>query len=160
MASILLLGGVIPLAFAFVAQVGFHLHPCHFCMLERYPYGLPMLAGIGTLIFPRMGLRWRFCVALGIVGFLATGVLALIHTGIEQNWLAYGGGCVAQAAADDSLEALRAQIMSAPIVACNDVTAAFAGLSMATWNAITAFALIALVFLQYRFERTRLGPLA
>ncbi len=156
MASLLILGGVVPLAVALVAQFGFGLHPCHFCLLERYPYLLPIVAGIGTLLTPRMSLVWRLCVAVGIMGWLATGLLGLVHSGIEQGWLHYTGGCVVQAATDHSIEALRAQILAAPIVACNDITAAFLGLSMATWNAVGAFALIALALLQMRFEHQRL----
>lgn len=157
MSSLLILGGVVPLAVALVAQFGFGLHPCHFCLLERYPYLLVILAGIGTLLTPRMSLGWRLSVALGIMGWLATGLLSLVHSGIEQGWLHYVGGCVAQAAAGDSLEALRAQIAAAPLVACNEITAAFLGLSMATWNAVAAFALIALALLQMRFERKRIS---
>jgi len=156
MASLLVLGGVLPLTVAFVAQFGFHLAPCHFCLLERYPYLLVTACGIGTLLTPRMGLRWRFFVALGIMGWLATALLAVVHVGIEQGILNFTGGCVAQAAADTSLDALRAQINAAPIVACNEVSASFLGLSLAAWNALCAFGLIALAFAQYPYERARL----
>jgi disulfide bond formation protein DsbB len=155
MASLLILGGVVPLAVAVVSQYGFGLHPCHYCLLQRYPYILVIAAGVASLLLPRGGLAWRFCVALGICGWLATGGLGLIHTGIEAGWLIEKGGCTASAPADASLDALRASIVSAPLVACNDVAARFLGLSMATWNSITAAGLIALAFLQYRVDMRR-----
>ena len=43
MASILILGALLPLAAALVAQFGFGLHPCHFCLLQRYPYLVALL---------------------------------------------------------------------------------------------------------------------
>lgn len=146
MASILILGGVVPLAFALVAQHGFNLPPCHFCILQRWPYVLVTLCGVVSLMAPRGSLGWRLAVAFGILGFLATGTLGLIHSGIESGFLKYTGGCVA--ATDVSVDA----ILNSPIVACDAVMASFAGWSMATWNAVFAFAMILLVALQYRFE--------
>jgi len=155
MASLLILGGVVPLAVAMVAQFGFGLHPCHYCLLQRYPYLLVIACGAALLLVQRGGLVWRGCVALGICGWLATGTLGLIHTGIEAGLLHDRGGCVTQTPPDGSIEALRAAIASAPLVACNDVAAAFLGLSMATWNALAAAMFITLAFLQYRFDVRR-----
>ncbi len=155
MASILILGGVVPLCVALVAQHVYHLAPCHFCILQRWPYGVAIVAGMLSLLVPRLSLRWRFCVAVGMLAFLATGVLGLVHTGIESGFLHYTGGCVAQASADSSLAGLTASIMNAPIVACNEVRVSFLGLSMAGWNSLFAAALIMLTYLQYRFEYRR-----
>ena len=155
MASLLILGGVVPLATAIIAQYGFGLHPCHYCLLQRYPYLFVIACGVVSLLVERGGLPWRLCVALGISGWLATGTLGLMHTGIEAGWLIEKGGCVATAPTDGSLDALRAAIAGAPLVACNEVAARFFGLSMATWNSITAAGLIALAFLQYRFDMRR-----
>lgn len=147
MASLLILGGVVPLAFAITAQYGFNLPPCHFCILQRWPYVLVALCGVASLLVPRLSLRWRFAVALGIFGWLATAALGLIHTGIETKFLKYEGGCVASA--EVSLEA----ILGSPLVSCDAVMAAFGGLSMASWNSLFALGMIVLTVLQYRFER-------
>ena len=155
MASLLILGGVVPLAVAIVAQFGFGLHPCHYCLLQRYPYLLVIACGVASLLVRRGGLAWRVCVALGICGWLATGTLGLIHTGIEAGVLNEIGGCVAQAPKDGSIEALRAAITAAPLVVCNEVAASFLGLSMATWNAFAAAMFISLAFFQYRFDMRR-----
>lgn len=157
MASIFILGGVIPLAGALVSQFGFGYHPCHFCLLQRYPYILVIVMGVLSLLVTRGGLKWRFLVAVGILGLLATATLGFIHTGIELKLLTYVGGCVAQNAADGSLEALRASILAAPQVACDEALVMFLGLSMATWNVLWATFVLTLVALQYRFD-TKIPP--
>lgn len=146
MASLLILGGFVPLAGAVLAQYVLHLPPCHFCMLQRYPYVLVILCGVASLLVPRLSLRWRLAVAFGLMGWLATGLLGLIHTGIERGVLKYTGGCVA--ASSPSLEA----ILAAPLVACDAVMAGFAGLSMASWNSLFAATMIVLAALQYRHD--------
>lgn len=155
MASILILGGAIPLAAVVIAQYGMGLRPCHFCILERYPYGVAMVLGALSLLVERGSLRWRVMVVLAIYALLVTAILGLIHTGIEQQWLAYTGGCVAQAPADGSLEALKAAIMKAPIVSCDQPAVMILGLSMATWNSVWALFVIALAAGQFRFDRKR-----
>lgn len=155
MASILILGGVIPLAGALVAQYGLGFRPCHFCLLQRYPYVLVIAMGALSLLLRRGGMGWRLCVAFALCGLLATATLGLLHTGIETKFLAYHGGCVAAAPTDGSLEALRAAIAQAPLVACDEATAVFLGLSMATWNVLWAGLVVVLTLLQYRFDRRR-----
>ena len=155
MASLLILGGVVPLCGALIVQFALHYPPCHFCLLQRYPYLVVAAMGVLTLLLPRGGTRWRFAVALGIFALLVTGTLGLIHTGIESGYLIYQGGCVAQAAADGSLAALRASIAHAPLVACDAKGPSLLGVSMATWNSIWAFGIILLALLQQRFEVKR-----
>ena len=155
MASILILGGVIPLAGALVSQYGFGFKPCHFCLLQRYPYIVVILAGILSLLVTRGGKHWRLLVILGALGLFTTGALGAFHTGIERKWIDYSGGCVAAAPAGNSLEALRASIAGAPLVACDAATFMFLGLSMATWNVLWASAMLVLFILQYRFDRRR-----
>ena len=150
---LLLAGSVGPLAVALLVQHVGHLPPCHFCLLQRWPYVFVALCGLGALIAPHYSPAQRSFTALALLGWLATGLLAFIHHGIERHWLAYQGGCVATPAADSSLEALRAQIMGAPIVACNEVSASFLGLSMAGWNMLAAFLLIPLTVWLYRRQR-------
>lgn len=155
MASILILGGVIPLAGALLAQFGFGFHPCHFCLLQRYPYLVVIGVGAASLLVVRGGLRWRFCVAVGVYALLITATLGLIHHGIETKFLAYQGGCVSTLAPGASIEELRAAIASSPLVSCSDQTAVFFGISMALWNVIWAVLTLVLIALQYRFDRRR-----
>jgi len=155
MASILILGGVVPLAGAIIAQFGFHLPPCHFCLLQRYPYVVVIAAGVVSLLVKRGGTYFRLCVAFAICGLLATGTLGIIHSGIESGWLHYTGGCVAQTPATMSIEAMRAAIASAPLVSCDTPLLEILGISMAGWNAVWAALVIMLIAVQYRFELRR-----
>lgn len=157
MASILILGGVVPLCAALVSQYAFGLFPCHFCLLQRYPYGVAIAAGILSLLVPRMGSAWKFAVLVGALSFLTTAAIGAYHTGIERGWVDYAGGCVADASASGSIDDLRQQILGAPQVSCADASAMFAGLSMASWNVIFALCMLVLVIAQYRFERRQYG---
>lgn len=155
MASILILGGVLPLTIALMSQKLLGLHPCHFCLLQRYPYLVVIAMGALSLLVKRGDMAWRICIALGIYALLMTAGLGLIHTGIEEQWLAYTGGCVAQTPADGSLEALRQSIAHAPLVACDQKAAVILGLSMATWNVLWALFVLALTAGQYHHDRVR-----
>ena len=153
MASILILGGVLPLSAALLGQYAFGLFPCHFCLLQRYPYLVAIAAGAASLFLPHMARGWKLLVVLGAVSFFTTAALGAYHTGIERGWVDYTGGCVADTSASGSIDDLRQQIMNAPSVSCADATTLLAGLSMASWNVIFALSMLLLVILQYRFER-------
>lgn len=153
MASILLLGGVVALCVALVAQYRFGLPPCHFCLLQRYPYGVAIACGALSLLVPKSRGLWAAIVLLGLLAFAVSGGVGLYHTGIERGWIDYQGGCVASLQRGASLESLRSQVLGAPRVSCADAMAQFAGLSMASWNALYAFALVGLGIGQFRFDR-------
>lgn len=127
------------LAAALVAQYAFGLHPCHLCILQRYPYGA--IAGIGLLA------AWRgskniqliaafLCAAL----FFTDAGIAFYHTGVEYGWFPGPSGCTNSATGGESIEELRAQIMNAPLVSCDQAMIHVLGLSMAAWNFLAAFA--------------------
>lgn len=157
MASILILGGVVPLCVALIGQYAFGLFPCHFCLLQRYPYLVAIAAGAASLCVRRMGAAWKSLVLIGALSFLTTAGLGAYHTGIERGWVEYTGGCVAGASAGGSVDDLRQQIMGAPLVSCADASAMFTGLSMASWNVLFALLMVALVVGQYRYERRTHG---
>ncbi|HEY9566948.1 MAG TPA: disulfide bond formation protein B, partial [Thalassobaculum sp.] len=79
---------------------------------------------------------------LAVAAELATGGIAAFHVGVEQGWWQGTAGCGTTASGDD-LAALKAQIMSQPIVRCDAVAFAVLGISMAGWNAILAAGLAA-----------------
>lgn len=151
MASILILGGAIPLCVALVGQFAFGLFPCEFCLLQRYPYGVAMAAGVVSLLVPRLSTAWKLVVFIGALSFATTGALGVYHTGIERGWVKYEGGCVADTSASSSIDELRDSILNAPRVSCADAET-YVGLSMASWNVLFALTMLLLVFLQYRFE--------
>lgn len=147
LALTILAGGLLPLLFALGAQYLFSLPPCYFCLLQRYPYLLVAACGL---------LLWRYpqhaylLTAFAVIGWLATAGLGLYHTGVEEGWIAYRGGCVADTDPTASLEALREQIATAPRVACDQPMGRFLSLSMASWNTITALGWAMLAIHMYR----------
>ena len=143
---LLLAGGALPLLLALTAQYAFGLPPCHFCLLQRYPYLAVIVAAILLWRFPARSSLWLM---LAVAGWLTTATLGLYHTGIEEGWIIYKGGCVADTSPALSGEDLRAQIAAAPIVSCDAPLGTFLGLSMASWNAFSALGWVFLTMFLY-----------
>ncbi|WP_298724016.1 disulfide bond formation protein B [uncultured Ferrovibrio sp.] len=125
---------VASLAFAFIAQYGFGLAPCELCIWQRWPYTASILLGLAALLMP----RWRGpLLVLAALSFATGASIAIFHVGVEEKWwqgLASCGG----APTPKTLEELRAQLMTAPVVRCDEAAFRFLGLSMAGWNVIWA----------------------
>lgn len=120
------------------------LQPCVLCIWQRWAHGaviaLALLALAGALRGPRRGAAWLTILA-GAAALVGT-VIALYHVGVEQQWWPGTSGCGAGALSGaGGLDALRAQIESAPIVRCSDVAWSLFGISMAGYNAILSAAL-------------------
>jgi disulfide bond formation protein DsbB len=129
------------LGFALVAQYGFGLHPCELCMKQRYVYALVVViaGGAGVLVKSR---RVLYFVALCTIVLLAgETALAGYHTGVELGIFTGPTDCSSSGSDGQTLEEMRAAIMSATLVPCNQAMVKFLGLSMAGWNAIAALAL-------------------
>ena len=135
---LLLVGGLGPLGAAWFTQYVLHYPPCPLCMWQRYPYALPVLAGLLALL-PRLR-QARWLLLIGALGWFVTAGIAAYHVGIEQGWIVHESGCTAKALGG-SLEDIRAQLMAAPLVACNTVSFRLLGLSMAHWNLASGLAL-------------------
>jgi disulfide bond formation protein DsbB len=58
---------------------------------------------------------------------------------VEQHLWAGTRACVGETAVSNSLADLTQQILSAPVVRCDEIRWSFAGLSMAAWDAILCF---------------------
>ncbi len=121
------------LGMAFVSQVGFGTHPCHLCLLQRYPYGVALaLCALALMIRKRP--VTRTVLLLCALAFLTTTAMGGWHVAVEHGWVEASDACAAGTATVGSLEELKRQIMGAPLVSCADVGASFAGISMPLWN--------------------------
>ncbi|MBN8543934.1 MAG: disulfide bond formation protein B [Alphaproteobacteria bacterium] len=134
-------GAALPLCFALYVQYVQHLPPCPFCIYQRYPYVLVLVLAIFALI----GMRYKEWVQMqavfAVLAWLTTSGLGFYHFGIEQGWVDYQGECVSSAVSSTSLEDLKAQIASAPLVSCAEVGWDFLGISMPFWNGVTGLVL-------------------
>lgn len=114
--------------------------PCKLCWWQRYPHYAAVAVGVLALIAgPWVLLAW-----LGALAALATALVGIYHTGVEEKWWQGPDTCTSGAIGGQSPQDLLSQIMNAPLIRCDEVAWAFMGLSMASWNAIFSFALMAI----------------
>ncbi|WGI20293.1 disulfide bond formation protein B [Amylibacter sp. IMCC11727] len=139
------LGSALMLAGAFGFQYIGELPPCKMCIWQRWPHGVAVLIGlIGALVYHR-GLA-----LLGALAALTTAVIGLYHAGVEQDWWEGPSTCTSGSVADVPVKDLLKQILEAPIVRCDEIPWDLFGISMAGWNAIISFGLVALWLLAAR----------
>jgi len=131
---LLLASGAI-LGTALASQYWGGLTPCELCYWQRYAYLAAMAPALLALFVPG---RFR-AVLLGVTAlvFLGGAGIAFFHVGVEQKWWAGLSGCGVTGGAD-SIEALKAQIMAAPVVRCDDIAFQLLGISMAGWNVLAS----------------------
>ena len=113
--------------------------PCEICIWQRWPHGVAVAAGVLALIAgPAMLLG-----LVGVLSALSTAGIGAYHTGIERGLWAGPSSC---SGSRDNLAGLSGNdllSLDVPgnIVMCDEVVWSFAGLSMASWNAILSLGL-------------------
>ncbi|MEH6403513.1 MAG: disulfide bond formation protein B [Sneathiella sp.] len=135
-----LISSVGALFFVLIAQFGFNLLPCVLCVYQRWPYAFVILVSLLGLVFAKkLGEKlFQFLIALG---FATTAVIGAFHVGVEQGWWEGLTGCVADTSQSQSLAELKAQILSAPLIKCDEIAWELFGVSMAGYNVLLALAL-------------------
>lgn len=132
------LGSAALLAGAFAFQYIGGLAPCALCLWQRWPHAAAIGFGAIGLAFPSA------LVALaGAASAAASGAIGLYHTGVERDWWEGPTTCTSAGVAGLTPEELLERIMAAPLVRCDEVAWQMFGLSMASWNALASFALVA-----------------
>ena len=121
---------------AFGFQYIGEMAPYKLCIWQRYPHGAAVVIGAVALAFPLLILPY-----LGALGALATAGVGAYHTGVERGWWEGPSTCTSGPIGNLSADELMQQIMSAPLVRCDDVPWEMLGLSMASWNAVASFVL-------------------
>jgi disulfide bond formation protein DsbB len=134
------------LALVLIAQYGFGLPPCEMCHWQRWPHIAALVFGLAAVALP----RWRVqLLMLAALSFAITGGIGVFHAGVEWKWWQGLTSC-SGSATPNSLEDLRAMLMTAPVVRCDDAAIRVLGLSMAGWNALWSAALAAFALLAAR----------
>lgn len=141
--------GVLAAAFFFQHVLGYQ--PCILCIYQRWPYAAVIVFALAAL-----SLRSRWAVggedallAACALALLANSGIAFYHVGVEQHWWIGTAACGGGGAAD-SMEALRAQIMAAPVVRCDEPAWTLFGVSMAGYNVLLAAGMAGYAFLAAR----------
>ncbi len=122
---------IFSLAAAYTAQYGFNLQPCILCLYQRVPFAVVIALSIIGLFVPVRAAR--ALVALSGAVFLAGAAIAFFHVGVEQHWWVGTASC-GTSLHSGSLEYLREQIMTAPVVKCDTPAWTLFGISMAGYN--------------------------
>ncbi|MAM61268.1 disulfide bond formation protein B [Maritimibacter sp. UBA3975] len=127
--SIALLGG----AFIFQA-LGYA--PCKMCYWQRYPHAVAIVIGALALALGRRWLCW-----FGALAAATTGGIGIFHSGVERGLWEGPASCTGGPTAGLSAEDLMNQIMSAPLVRCDEIPWELLGVTMANLNALISLGL-------------------
>lgn len=122
-------------AFAFQHLGG--MAPCKLCLWQRWPHAAAVLIGALALWLP----GGRTLPVFGALAALTTAAVAAYHTGVERGWWEGPTTCTSGPVGGLTPQQLMEQIMTAPLVRCDEVPWEMLGLSMATWNALASLAL-------------------
>ncbi|WP_292288387.1 disulfide bond formation protein B [Marivita sp.] len=121
-------------AFAFQHIGG--MAPCALCIWQRYPHAVAVAIGLVALRFGTPALAW-----LGALAALTSAGIGVYHTGVERGWWDGPSTCSAGEISGLTTDELFDEIMSAPLVRCDEVPWDMLGLSMASWNAVASLVL-------------------
>ncbi len=119
-----LLGGAL-----FSQYVG-GLYPCEMCYWQRWPHAAAILLALGAFASPLGSPRTRPLVLLAAFAIAVSGAIGVFHAGVELELWEGITHCTATGAT--SLE----DILSVPLVRCDQVQWSLLGVSMAGWNAM------------------------
>ena len=118
------------------------LVPCPMCIWQRWPHLVAVvLGGLAVTVLWR---QRRVLAIVGTVAMAASVLLGIFHAGVEQAWWEGPSTCSAGSINGVSADELLSQIMTAPLVRCDEIVWTFLGLSMAAWNAILSLGLAVL----------------
>ncbi len=120
---------------AFMMQYVGGLPPCEMCIWQRWPYGVALLLSAGAYMFASYSRTVTLYLLVAcILSLVTVSGLAGYHVAVEQGWVEPEGGCAGSSAHHDTLEDLKAAILNAPIVRCDEPSFTLFGLSIAALN--------------------------
>jgi disulfide bond formation protein DsbB len=134
--AIALLLPAVLLAGAWGSQLIGHLVPCEMCHWQRWPHYAALALAALAFVVPGMGAK-RALVLLAAIAIAASGVIGVMHAGVEYHWWEGFTACTSNVGGSGGTpEEMLARIMNAPIVRCDVPQWSFMGVSLAGFNAI------------------------
>lgn len=115
------------------------LAPCEMCYWQRWPHAAAIPLAALAFTAPASSSRSRTLTLLAAAAMAVSGAIGVFHAGVELGLWEGFTACTATGAV--TLE----NIMSAPLVRCDQVQWSFMGISMAGWNAIISLGAAALI---------------
>ena len=143
------------LAGAYGSQFWGGLYPCEMCYWQRWPHFAAIALALLSFALQKMADKGRSFVWLAALAILVSGSIGAYHAGVEVGIFEGITQCTA-GGSGGSTEDILNDILSRPIIRCDEVQFSFLGISMAGWNAILSigFALL-ILWLSLRRPRAR-----
>ncbi len=153
-----LAAGCAVLGTALLSQFWGGLAPCELCLLQRLPWDAAIAVSlVATVIGSRRVLPW---VALGLSAIFALSVaFAVYHVGVEQHWFAGPSACTATTSGAMTLEEMKRQILGTAPVMCDQVQWSLFGVSLAGFNLLASFGMVAVCLAAFQQSRRAAPPL-
>ena len=113
--------------------------PCKMCYWQRYPHMAAVAIGAVALATGQRLFAWA-----GALAMFVTSGIGVYHSGVERKLWEGPTSCTSSGTGGLSSDQLFDQIMSAPLVRCDEIPWELFGLTMANLNALfsLAFALL------------------
>ncbi|MCW8835577.1 MAG: disulfide bond formation protein B [Rhodospirillales bacterium] len=146
LAVLVLCGGA--LVTAYVAEYGFGLDPCVLCLYQRIPYAIAgAIAGAALALGLRGPILGKVMILCALC-FVGESGLAFYHVGVEQHWWQGTAACGGAIGTGLSAAELKAALLAAPPIRCDEIAWKVFGLSITVYNvavgaAMTVFCLAA-----------------
>ena len=132
------------------------LEPCVLCVYQRVPYAVTISFAIIGFVMSGSPRVVGTVHGMAAMAFLIGAGIAAYHVGVEHHWWAGTTECTGAAAGSaQSVDELRAQIMSAPAVRCDEVAWSLFGISLAGYNFLVSLVLAAFAALAARANLQR-----
>ena len=123
----------------YVGQYGFDLYPCEMCWWQRYAHFAALALAVLALLLRGN----RLFVALAGLAIAISGFIGLFHAGVEYGWWKGFTACTSEVVfSGDPLK----DILSAPMVRCDQVQWELFGISLAGFNFLISVPAALLVF--------------
>ena len=115
------------------------MEPCEMCYWQRYPHMAAVAIGALALATGQRLFAWA-----GALAMFVTSGIGIYHSGVERKLWEGPTSCTSSGTGGLSSDQLFDQIMSAPLVRCDEIPWELFGLTMANLNALfsLAFALL------------------
>ncbi len=151
-AALLAISGAVLLTAFLFEHIG-GLAPCELCWYQRYAHMAALAIALPALYLNRQASISAPLLAAAAVALLIGAAIAGYQVGVEQGW--FESSC-ATAIKGDTIEELRASLLAAPLVRCDEVAWSLWEISMAGWNGLLSLALSAgALYAAFMMERAR-----
>ncbi|MDQ3074358.1 MAG: disulfide bond formation protein B [Pseudomonadota bacterium] len=123
------------------------LYPCEMCWWQRYPHGIAILLALAAIASPLSAPRTRVLIFVAALAIAVSGAIGVFHAGVEYGY--WEGLTTCTTSGVTTLD----DIMSVPLVRCDQVQWSLDGISLAGYNALLSLGGALLVVLLARRKR-------